>query len=529
MVALRVKQWILLSGISSLLMMSCGLPRQLGHPAGNPALCRHKVIVLIVDSLTSDALTKAASDAKYPAIRYLMEHGHYFPKVIASFPSMTVSDVSTLLTGTYPEAHRIPGLVWIDVHQQKVINYGNNFRQALMLGPHSVVQNALYALNQTHLSKHVRTVFEDLQTAGHTTGAINLLVFRGKTPHQISLPLYARPFFNPLSYRVLAANTFVFGQLTANSVGQRNQGIFHRMGLNDDFSTQSLIQLIKSRKLPDFTMVYLPDNDSVIHKQGVYAMRGVEHFDKNLQKILSTYGNWAAALTHATLVIMGDSGVTPVLPAHERPTILLRNLFPHQAIYRWGHPIRAQDDVGFAVNSRMAYVYLFNHRISLEQAANRLRNDRRIDVVAWSDGRHVRVTNQETRGSVLQFRKGGPYKDPYGVAWTIQGSPKVLDIRIDSKGAMVYGRYPDALHQLWSALHDQDGHYLVVTAKRGYQFGDERSPTHDGGAQQASLLDEDVYAPLLIDGTDRLPSKPLRFVDLKRYFLSLVQNYTHME
>ncbi len=100
---------------------------------------------------------------------------------------------------------------------------------------------------------------------------------------------------------------------------------------------------------------------------------------------------------------------------------------------------------------------------------------------------------------------------------------------LDSKDAMVYSRYPDALHQLWSALHDQDGHYLVVTAKRGCQFGDERSPTHDGGAQQASLLEEDVYAPLLIDGTDRLPSKPLRFVDLKRYFLSLVQNYTHME
>ena len=510
-----------------MLVTACGSPRHLGRPSGVEQTNHHKVIVLIVDSLTNHAVLQANRDEKYPAIRFLMKQGHNFPRVIASFPSMTVSDVSTILTGAYPDEHRIPGLVWIDVNQKKVVNYGNNLRQTLQIGPRSVARSALYELNQEHLSKNVRTIFENLQDAGYTTGAINLLVYRGKTPHTICLPFYVRPFAGASAYTVLAANTFVFGQLTTNSVGQGKHGIFNRVGLNDDFSTQSLVRLIRSGQLPDFTMVYLPDNDSMVHKYGADEMKGVAQFEQNLQKILSAYGNWNEAVKHATLIVMGDGGVTPVLSANRHPTILLKNLFPNQVIYRWGDVIRPQDDVGFAVNSRMAYVYLLSSRISQGQAAELLLKDKRIDVVAWSDGSNVRVTNPDKIGSFLQFRKDGGFKDPYGASWDVQGSSKILDLKIAGNDMITYGRYPDALHQLWSAMHDQDGNYLVVTAKKGYQFGDEHAPTHNGGAQQASLLDEDLFAPMIVVGSERLPSEPLRFVDLKGYFIALVQNSAH--
>lgn len=521
---LRILRRVLLLGSTLLLLIACGSPRQAVRPIRDLPTPRPKVIVLIVDSLTSHALTKASQDAKYPAIHFLMKQGHYFSQVIASFPSMTVSDVSTILTGAYPEEHRIPGLVWIDVQQNKVVNYGNNIRQTLKIGSRSVVRNTLYELNQTHLSKNVRTVFESLQDAGYSTGAINLLVYRGKTPHSLSLPFYARPFSDTSTYHVLAPNTFVFGQLTSNSVGHGKQGIFNRIGLNDDFSTQSLIHLIKSKQLPDFTMVYLPDNDSIVHKYGADEMKGIVQVEKNLQKILNTYGSWDSTLKHATIVLMGDGGVTPILSAKKQPTIFLKDLFPQQVIHRWGRRMGPQDDVGIAVNSRMAYVYLLSSRLSPEQAATLLLNDKRIDVVAWSEGNSVRITNPENKGSFLQFHKGGAFRDPYGVPWDIQGNPGILDIKISPSNVITYGRYPDALHQVWSAMHDQDGNYLIVTAKRGYQFGDESAPVHNGGAQQASLLDEDVIAPVLVTGSDRLPSEPLRFVDLKQYFMSLVQD-----
>lgn len=510
-----------------LLVTACGSARQLGHPIGVKETNRHKVIVLVVDSLMSHSVEQATRDEKYPAIRFLMKRGHYFPKVIASFPSMTVSDVSTILTGAYPEEHRIPGLVWIDVNRNNIVNYGNNLNQSLLIGPRVIARNALHELNQNHLSKNVRTVFEDLQDTGFTTGAINLLVYRGKTSHQLVLPFYARPFSDVGTYKVQAPDTFVFGQLTTQSSGQGKRGMFNQLGLNDDFSTQSLLRLMKENQLPDFTMVYMPDNDSILHKHGVDEMKGIEQLEQNLEKILNAYGSWDDTLRRVTFVVMGDGGVTPILPAINHPTIMLKNLFPKQAIYHWGRPIRPQDDVGFAVNSRMAYVYLLSHRISQSQAVKQLLKEKRIDLVAWSDGKNVSVTSPEDKHIQLQFCKGGSFKDPYGVTWDIHGTTNILDLKMKCNHVFSYGRYPDALHQLWSAMHAQDGNYLVVTAEKGYQFGDENAPLHNGGAQQASLLDQDVFAPLLINGSDRLPTEPIRFVDLKRYFMTLAQESSH--
>lgn len=166
------------------------------HPAGR------KIVVIVVDSLTNQALKHAIRLSDFPALRYLIRHGQYVPNIISSFPSMTVSDISTMLTGSYPENHRIPGLVWIDANRREVVNYGNNLRQTLRLGVRPVVENTLYHLNQTHLSKKVHTIFEDLQDAGYSTGAINMLVYRGRTSHRLSLPIYVRPLLHRGSYHV---------------------------------------------------------------------------------------------------------------------------------------------------------------------------------------------------------------------------------------------------------------------------------------------------------------------------------------
>ncbi|MHB1684551.1 MAG: hypothetical protein ACYCYO_17285, partial [Bacilli bacterium] len=49
-------------------------------------------------------------------------------------------------------------------------------------------------------------------------------------------------------------------------------------------------------------------------------------------------------------------------------------------------------------------------------------------------------------------------------------------------------------------------------------------PEHDGGAQQGSLLKEDVLAPIIIVGAKQAPKSLSRFVDLKAYFISLVKS-----
>ncbi|GMA63730.1 alkaline phosphatase family protein [Alicyclobacillus fastidiosus] len=235
----------------------------------------HKVVVIVVDSLTNRSINKAMNDKKFVALRYLVRNGHYFPNIVASFPSMSVSDLSTVVTGVSPDEHRIPGLVWFDTKRNTIVNYGNNFWQTMMIGTKTVSQNALYDLNQTHLSKGVQTIFEDLQDAGYSTGAINMLIYRGRKAHQLTLPVYTRPFTQTGTYTVQGPDTLVLGGLTSQWADTSKAGVFNRLGMNDDFATEALLRLIKQGKLPDFTMVYLPSNDTVIHKHGVNSMKGL--------------------------------------------------------------------------------------------------------------------------------------------------------------------------------------------------------------------------------------------------------------
>ncbi len=505
------------------LVVGCGVPRTSEQSTGMRTKNQHKAVVIVVDSLTDRAIRAACNNEGFTGIHYLMSHGHYLPHVVASFPSMTVSGLSTVLTGAYPDEHNIPGLVWFDTKKKEIVNYGNNLQQTLKLGTRSVSRNALYDLNETHLAKGVHTIFEDLQDAGYSTGAVNMLVYRGRQPHQLKLPVYTRPFTGTSSFTVHGPDALVFGQFSSEGAGTGEDGMFHKFGLNDNFATDSLVHLIKEQKLPDFTMVYMPSNDTVVHKHGVDAMAGVSAVDKNICKILSSYGNWDDTLKRLTLVVMGDGGISPILPTEQHPTIFLSHLFPNHALYHWGSKQDLRDDIALAINSRMAYVYLLSARMRPDQTAEKLKRDQRIDVVAWTDGREIYVAIPQNDGTSFSFHKEGPFIDPYGQTWGFSGNPSTLAISISQHGKIAYSKYPDALHQLWSATHTQKGTYLVVTAKRGYQFGDENAPKHDGGSQQASLLAEDVYAPMIINGTNRVPKEPCRFVDLKNYLISLVK------
>jgi len=514
----------LIWGVSMLLLLVAGCGTNGVAEQSTPIYNhnQHRVVVIVVDSLTDRSIHAAMIRPEFRGIHYLMSHGHYIPDLIASFPSMSVSDLSTIVTGAYPYEHRIPGLVWFDIERKMVVNYGNNLQQTMTLGTKSVSRNALYDLNQTHLSKHVRTIFEDLADAGYSTGAINMLVYRGREPHRFTLPVYARPFTGTSSYTVRGPDTLVFGQLTSPRVDTNKGGLFHRFGLNDDFSTDALIQLIRNKQLPDFTMVYLPSNDTVVHKHGVDAMQGIANVDKDIQRVLSTYGSWDNTLKHLTLIVMGDGGISPVVPKEGNPTISITDVLPKQTVYHWGRNVDIHDDVALAVNSRMAYIYVLNQDVRPTDVVGRLKRERRIDFIAWTNGSNVLVTRPENVGAALSFHRGGPFTDPYGERWTLNGNPSLLDINVGSHRTIAYGKYPDALHQIWSAAHCQKGTYVIVTAKRGYQFGDERAPKHNGGAQQASLIGDDVYSPIIINGTKQVLKESCRFVDLKRYFMSLV-------
>ncbi|GAA0345323.1 hypothetical protein GCM10008967_39690 [Bacillus carboniphilus] len=138
-----------------------------------------KVVFLVVDSLMDQPLQKALQSEDVPALKFFMENGHYYPELISSYPTMSVTIDSTLLTGTYADQHKVPGLVWYNQAEGRVISYGSSVFENVKLGLSNFVHDSLYQLNNSDLSPNVETIYENLQKNGLSTASINGLMLAG--------------------------------------------------------------------------------------------------------------------------------------------------------------------------------------------------------------------------------------------------------------------------------------------------------------------------------------------------------------
>ena len=148
-----------------------------------------------------------------------------------------------------------------------------------------------------------------------------------------------------------------------------------------------------------------------------------------------------------------------------------------------------------------------------------LEKDKRIDIIAWQEESSIHVKSGEKSGE-FRYRKGGEFIDPYTQTWFIDGDYTLLDITLRDN-RILYGDYPDALARIYASLHSHEGNFIIVSAKPGYEFIGEGSPTHVGGASHGGLHQQDSLVPLIVTGTHSKPSF-LRILDIKEWILSLI-------
>lgn len=147
-----------------------------------------KIILLLIDSLMPTILDDCIRHRTVPGLKFLMDRGKYWPNCVTVFPTMTASVDCSLLTGTYPDQHRIPGLIWYDPENEEIINYVNGWNCIRKLGLSNCAQHVLFNLNEKHLSTRVSTIFEELNQRGKTSASINAIVHRSVTRHAVRLP-----------------------------------------------------------------------------------------------------------------------------------------------------------------------------------------------------------------------------------------------------------------------------------------------------------------------------------------------------
>lgn len=474
------------------------------------------VILLNIDSLMAKPLEIAIQTGRAPALQFLMENGKYYPDVVSSFPTMSVTIDASLLTGTYADQHNVPGLNWFDANKQEIVNYGTGFRETFRLGTRRSIHNMLYRLNHEHLSDEVSTIYEKMAEMGMSSASINSFVYRGNTPKKLKVPR----LFKTLTH-------FKDGKWTAEVPPVFSLGAFSKLSPwnftfqiaagNYKYTARELRYLIRKNKLPAFTFCIFQDMDFRIHFKGPMDLKGISRIDKEIQKTLNLYSSWEEALNQNIWLVMGDNGHAPMRTKYREAEIDLRKILRKYRIAKIQRQVHKKDQLVFCVNQRMAYIYLVDQSLAVTPIVDFLKQDNRIDVIAWKEDDWIRVESGLKPGS-LHYRPSEELSDVYGQTWKVRGDFELLDLQVNKDGLLTYDDFPDALARIYGALYSQSGRFLVVNAKPGCEFKAQSTPFHLAGAAHGSLHKQESLVPLVTAGTAEKPTYS-RMVDLKEFIL----------
>lgn len=478
------------------------------------------VILLNIDSLMSRPLEVAVQTGRAPALKFLMENGSYSQDMVTSFPTMSVTIDSSLLTGTYADKHKVPGLNWYDNSRKEIVNYGTGFRETFRLGLRRSVHNMLYRLNNEDLSNEVTTIYEDMAEKGIPSASINSFVYRGNTPRRLRVP------------KLLSTLTrFEDGEWTTDATSVLSLGTFSKLrpwgftpqiaAGNYKYTARELRHLIRKRKLPAFTFCIFQDLDARIHFKGPMDIKGIAKIDKEIQKTLNMYPSWEEALNQNIWMVIGDNGHAPSGYKYREVMIDLRKILKKYRIAKIQRPVSKKDQLVLCVNQRMAYIYGLDKKVPVSAIVEKLKNDDRIDIIAWKNEEFNHIESGMKEGS-LRFCPNGEYTDIYKQSWHIEGNLDLLDLHMIDDKKVSYGHYPDALARIYGALHSHSGRFIVVNAKPGCEFKAQSTPFHLAGAAHGSLHKQEALVPLVIAGTAEKPNFPPRIVDLKAFVLDLI-------
>lgn len=483
-----------------------------------------KVILVVADSLMYQAIDEGIKRKLLPTFRYMIDNGRYYKDLVSSFPTMSVTIDSSIVTGAYPDGHHIPGLVWYSADEHRLVNYGTGPMEIMRHGVNPVLTDAIIHLNGKHLNPRIATIYDELTSFGFKSGSINGLIYRGKTDHILAVPPYLhKPTSLPAEIKVKGPDLLALGAFT-NPIGADKglpEGIASKMGFNNEYGVEAVKQLVKARRLPDFLYVYLPDLDQRLHKEGPSDLKEVIKLDGQLNEMLESFGSKKQALEQAIIILIGDSGMSAIVPSGQEPVIDMPDLLKDYNILRPGSSVSKETEIVLAVNETMAYVYKLTTKTSLRNFAELLKVESRIDLIAWEEKGWVHVIRSGSSGE-LRFKAIGETTDVYKQSWALDGDWKILYMRRGAKKELEYGLYPDALRRLSAALHSHEGEFLIVTAKPGYELAGHSSPAHKGGGGHGSLHRTESTVPMIILGT-RVEPEYHRIVDIKKYVLKLLR------
>jgi len=480
-----------------------------------------KVILFVIDSLHPVVLGRALLEGNVPALSFLTNHGTYFDRVISTFPTMTPVATSSMITGTWPDRHLVPGFIWYNEELRKIVDYGATLQNILKIGPKQVVLNLLTRLNEEHLNSETPTLYEELEAGGYSSGNVNFFMHRAMHPHRAKIPflLSLVTGFGLKQEKISGPAHLTLGQLIHPPYSGRPmfypKGPFHRYGLNDVFSGMITAQLVREKKQPDFTVVYFPDNDKHSHQYGpLRSGPSIERADQQVALVLDQFTSWEKALEENVIIVTGDHAQSTVGLGKEYLIDLDYALKCFGRLTPTEDASTANKEIAICPNERMAFIYVLQRETEiLPEVVGILAQDPRNAQIAWKVSENKYCVVQGGTEKRLWFSRVGPYQDIYGQFWSFEGDLSVVDAQQADHQTLTFGKFPDAFNRLISALEVRTGSRVVVSAASGYEYFAVGAPFHPGGGSHGSLEAEDSTVPMIISGLPVSVKNP-RIIDL---------------
>lgn len=496
-----------------------------------------KVLLIIVDALSSRVVEPALTEDRLPNLRMLRDAAEVQTDSISIFPSITPAATSSLVTGTYPCEHGVSGANWYISEEKTVVYFGYDVWAILEEGVGTYAQDFLMNLNEKHLKAD--TVFQMVEDNGLQAASLNYLVYHGDNAHSLQLP-------GPLdTVRDAVANLLLddgtepvvngpklqyFGdiiktELPGDGYLSAPGGPSNRFGIQDKTTAVLLKELIRKDAMYDFTIAYFPDNDFRSHQVGPEdAVEKLKELDDELGEIYSLFGGLERMLDEVCIVLTGDHAQCNVLEKSRNPGIQLQEVLSSFSIADPGTPMDEENDLVACPNLRSVQFYFHSPTHNrLRRITQGLLNDDRVDQVLWNeelvggdpDSYWIATKN---RGR-LHFWPGDSgadsAKDSYGNTWSWDGDLRTVDAQV-KEGELVFGDYPNAFERIAGVLKLDVAGHLWATSFPGYEFQLKTTKVHIGGGSHGSLHVLDSVSPLWVagGGEHQALTKPARSVDI---------------
>ena len=406
----------------------------------------------MIDGLTPSMFESGVAERRTPALAFLAGEGTY-GRAVSTFPSLTPVCLSSLATGAHPDIHEIPHLVWYHRRERRLVEYGSSLAAVLAAGARRSLQDTIYGLNSSHLGSRAVTVYEALEDAGLTAGAINITCYRGRTPHRPTVRMLTRPAYGP--------KRFFFYSLFESDVTGAPLAVRNRPAGTIDAYAGSVGRWLITRDGFDFLAFYLSDYDYASHAQGPDAAHeALSRCDATVGSLIEAAGGEAEFLERYAVILCSDHGQTEVSE--------IARLQDHLA------------DAFVTASNRAGMVYAEGEAGPL---ARRLDGAAGVEVVLFREGDEA-IARRD--GEELRF-------------WRTEN-------HFSTTGDNGLLPYPDALERAWAALANPNAGELLVSATPGWEFSDLGGRHHLGGGSHGSLTAGDSEVPMLTIGLERQPT-----------------------